>query len=276
MRSISRARDGRGPATPAATPAAAATRTTRTTTATTTGTGRTDRAFAADVAGLLLRQVIPAAAVVHAATAGVIRRMPPAPPTGTPRLGPARIGGHRGDGTPAGPDVPRSADPNWSFTGARGRRALSGAAIGDRAARPITLTGTNPGDPNRAPIPGVDQLPAVAPATAIPGPGEVASRRGSLVDLLPASLFERARAGLADPTGGASPAFGPLRPTDARPREVAVTSPIDDGTPRQQQIAEALTPREWDELVDIIVDRLEDRVLDELARRGRRFTPGVF
>ena len=29
-------------------------------------------------------------------------------------------------------------------------------------------------------------------------------------------------------------------------------------------------------LVDVIVDRLEDRVLDELARRGRRFTPGVF
>jgi hypothetical protein len=29
-------------------------------------------------------------------------------------------------------------------------------------------------------------------------------------------------------------------------------------------------------LVDIVVDRLEQRVVDELARRGRRFTPGVF
>lgn len=40
-------------------------------------------------------------------------------------------------------------------------------------------------------------------------------------------------------------------------------------------IAASLTPREWDQLVDIIVERLEDRVSDELARRGRRFTPGV-
>ena len=41
-------------------------------------------------------------------------------------------------------------------------------------------------------------------------------------------------------------------------------------------VADALTPREWDELVDLVVDRLEERVLDELARRGRRFSPGVF
>jgi hypothetical protein len=102
-------------------------------------------------------------------------------------------------------------------------------------------------------------------------PGEVATRRGSLVDLIPPSLFDRARAGLADPAGGGAP----LMPTMATSREVAVSSPSDDVVPRQQ-IAEALTPREWDELVDIIVDRLEDRVLDELARRGRRFTPGVF
>jgi hypothetical protein len=40
-------------------------------------------------------------------------------------------------------------------------------------------------------------------------------------------------------------------------------------------IATSLTPREWDQLVDIIVERIEDRVSDELARRGRRFRPGV-
>jgi hypothetical protein len=50
---------------------------------------------------------------------------------------------------------------------------------------------------------------------------------------------------------------------------------MDDDRPRER-IADALTPREWDELVDVIVDRIEDRVLDELARRGRRFTPEVF
>ena len=230
----------------------------------TTTTGAPSRADT--VAGLLLRQVIPAAAVVDAATAGVIRRMPPAPPTGTPRLG-----GHRGERRgPGGPDLPRSADPNWSFTGARGQRGPNGATIGARTAPTVpsvTAPGTTIG-PLAQPYPN--------PVTAVPGPADVAARRGSLVDLLPPSLFERARAGLADPTGGASPAPGSLSPTNARSREGAVSSPIDDMTPRQQQIAESLTPREWDELVDIIVDRLEDRVLDELARRGRRFTPGVF
>jgi hypothetical protein len=44
---------------------------------------------------------------------------------------------------------------------------------------------------------------------------------------------------------------------------------------RPGSIAMSLTPREWDQLIDIIVERLEDRVSDELSRRGRRFTPGV-
>ncbi|MGS0688174.1 hypothetical protein ACVBEQ_23950 [Nakamurella sp. GG22] len=41
-------------------------------------------------------------------------------------------------------------------------------------------------------------------------------------------------------------------------------------------ISEALSPREWDQLVDLVVERIEDKVRDELARRGRRFSPGVF
>ena len=41
-------------------------------------------------------------------------------------------------------------------------------------------------------------------------------------------------------------------------------------------VSEALSPREWDQLVDLVVERIEDRVRDELARRGRRFSPGVF
>lgn len=31
-----------------------------------------------------------------------------------------------------------------------------------------------------------------------------------------------------------------------------------------------------DEIVDRVVARIEQRVVDELERRGRRFTPGVF
>ena len=45
--------------------------------------------------------------------------------------------------------------------------------------------------------------------------------------------------------------------------EVArVTQPTDNAPAEGQRIAEALTSREWDELVGVIVDRLEDRVLD--------------
>ena len=179
--------------------------------------------------------MIPTAAVVDAATAGVIRRMPPAPPTGTPRLG-----SHRQIGNRRGPDVPRSADPNWSFSGPRGERALTGATIGARpqGSRSVTLPGPAMPDPTDGAV------NATFSAT------EVASRRGSLVDLIPPSLFDRARAGLANPTGGGGvPGIQPV----AMPREVAVSSPTDDVVPRQQ-IAEALSPREWDELVDIVVD----------------------
>jgi hypothetical protein len=44
----------------------------------------------------------------------------------------------------------------------------------------------------------------------------------------------------------------------------------------EQSVGEALSPREWDQLVDLVVERIEERVRDELARRGRRFSPGVF
>lgn len=41
-------------------------------------------------------------------------------------------------------------------------------------------------------------------------------------------------------------------------------------------IADSLSSREWDQLTDIVVRRLERRAADELARRGRRVTPRVF
>jgi hypothetical protein len=41
-------------------------------------------------------------------------------------------------------------------------------------------------------------------------------------------------------------------------------------------IADSLSSREWDQLVDIVVRRMERRIADDLARRGRRATPRVF
>ena len=53
----------------------------------------------------------------------------------------------------------------------------------------------------------------------------------------------------------------------------STTGSADDGSSPPTRIANALTAREWDELVDQIVERIEDRVVDELSRRGRRHDP---
>ncbi|MBN9608693.1 MAG: hypothetical protein J0I11_05160 [Actinobacteria bacterium] len=45
--------------------------------------------------------------------------------------------------------------------------------------------------------------------------------------------------------------------------------------PRATDIADSLTSREWDELTDEVLRRLERRVTDDLARRGRRAKPRV-
>jgi hypothetical protein len=47
------------------------------------------------------------------------------------------------------------------------------------------------------------------------------------------------------------------------------------GGTASETVRDSLTSREWDELVDEVVRRIEHRVADELARRGRRFTPPV-
>jgi hypothetical protein len=41
-------------------------------------------------------------------------------------------------------------------------------------------------------------------------------------------------------------------------------------------IVDSLSSREWDQLVDIVVQRMEHRINDELSRRGLRSTPRVF
>ncbi len=45
---------------------------------------------------------------------------------------------------------------------------------------------------------------------------------------------------------------------------------------RASSIAGSLTSREWDQLVDVVLRRIERRTLDDLSRRGRRVTPRVF
>ncbi len=49
-----------------------------------------------------------------------------------------------------------------------------------------------------------------------------------------------------------------------------------DAVAARRMVADQLSRREWDELVDIVVERIEQRVVDELSRRGRRYSPGVF
>ena len=210
---------------------------------------------------LALRQMIPhQAAGVVPATAGLILRAPAAPPVGTPRRGAVRIPDSVADAghTRRPPPVPASV-----ATASQASQA-STASTASRASRAI-------GAP-----------------------------RASLLDMVPVSLFERARAGLASPAapGGLQPPHpadaappvrepfaanlsgsGPIRRFRGFGQTVSTRSAmtdIDTQSFAAPAVADALTPREWDELVDLIVERLEDRVRDELARRGRRFSPGVF
>jgi hypothetical protein len=187
---------------------------------------------------------------VDPATVALIRRAPTAPPAGIPQ--------RTGTAPPAA--VPAVA------------RDLAKPAPAPRT--PVTATGSpaEPGSLSRAKSP-------------------------SLLDRVPAGLFERARVGLATSIGGMAIPSIPLSATHTRGPGPAVPptgeirrfhgfagavsarsamTEIDGREPTSQAVADALTPREWDELVDLVVDRLEDRVRDELARRGRRFSPGVF
>jgi hypothetical protein len=105
----------------------------------------------------------------------------------------------------------------------------------------------------------------------------------SLVGRLPAALFDRARADLR--AGLASAAF-----TDAATGQVirrtldgaGVIAPAVDGNASvanagdDGSVQDSLSSREWQELVDEVVRRIEGRVTAELARRGRRSMPRSF
>ena len=53
------------------------------------------------------------------------------------------------------------------------------------------------------------------------------------------------------------------------------TTPLFDAPPDLPSSVR-LTPAELDIIADEVVERIEQRVVDELERRGRRHTPGVF
>jgi hypothetical protein len=97
---------------------------------------------------------------------------------------------------------------------------------------------------------------------------------GSLIRRVPATLFDRARAELRAAARGpetGSPA-GVIRrsdSTDVAPVDAAVVPAAGTGMP----VRGSLSSREWDELVDEVVRRIEYRVTAELSRRGRRFIP---
>jgi len=203
---------------------------------------------------LHLRQVISPATTVVPTTTAVIRRSPAAPPMGTPR---------------------------------------------GRAEPPLPLTGLRAGS-----TPPGDRSTAHHPRPAVSGPG-TGSNSGTTIHRafdVPSvsSLFDRARAWFSgtdetdvhdQATGTDTPSQGtaasPAPQTHAadtvdRPHSLgellrarSSMTEINDRTP-EQPVSDALSPREWDQLVDLVVERIEDRVRDELARRGRRFSPGVF
>jgi hypothetical protein len=121
--------------------------------------------------------------------------------------------------------------------------------------------------------------PAAAAPAAPPTNPLVQSAPASLISQIPASLFERARAEL----GGSIESQPPVAPPALAQASLSVTGATGGTQVTQPErraepvpLADQLTWQEWNQLVDIVVDRLEQRVVDELARRGRRFTPGVF
>ena len=84
-----------------------------------------------------------------------------------------------------------------------------------------------------------------------------------------------AAANVPNPTTASAALVPRPRSMNALLRQGGSMSDVDTNQ-YDRPVAEALSPREWDQLVDLVVERIEDRVRDELSRRGRRFSPGVF
>jgi hypothetical protein len=73
---------------------------------------------------------------------------------------------------------------------------------------------------------------------------------------------------LPDDAGRAAPAAG----SAAGGVTHSPLAPVAGGT----EVSDAAVDRRLDALVDLVVERIEQRVVDELERRGQRHNPGVF
>ncbi len=268
----------------------------------------TEAAGARPSSALHLRQVIAPSTTVTPATTALIHRYPAAPPAGTPRglSGPPvpSAANHRrpyGHGDRSG-----ASTDSASLSGTSFRDALRGTITpAGLAALGATATGTSHA-PHTVARSGNG---ALQPGSAR---SDTTIRRATDVPSV-SSLFEQTRAWFsgAENDGSDDDDSGNGRQTAASvgaPNGARVDPQQDPGSQMQPHvsdlaerqrslsrllrsrspmteindrtsptpISEALSPREWDQLVDLVVERIEDKVRDELARRGRRFSPGVF
>lgn len=192
-------------------------------------------------------------------TGVLLRSAKVAPPRGTP----ARPVGH----TPSPSAVSFPAGSGTAGIGTAGAVAIGGSAAGHAAV--ASSVGGMPG--------------GIGPAgTDSTGMGAISA--SSLIRRIPAGLFERARSQLrgghqAAEQGHAGDVIrreNDLMGGSFAPTGLSGGGRESGGAPQQFSVQESLTSREWDELVDEVVRRIETKVTDELARRGRLFTPRAF
>jgi hypothetical protein len=247
---------------------------------------------------LHLRQVIAPASTFQPSTAPLIRRAPAAPPVGTPR----------GRGAPPVP-VTGAAGALPGTLSPANLAAFGTAVTGtSQLARRFAAASGHP--PTAAGQPSGNHNATIHRMFELPSPSELFERARSWFtgepDVNPAdpngpgdSSGRNSVSGPSDPDNDGARFIDPsnpipgIPPTDLdppthstelaeRPRSLrallrqggSMTEPT--ANHQDQQVADALSPREWDQLVDLVVERIEERVRDELSRRGRRFSPGVF
>jgi hypothetical protein len=148
------------------------------------------------------------------------------------------------------------------------------SAVGSDPVIRRSLAGATPaGAAPAGAIPPAGAAPAGTPATAnhphgtAAAPG-AASRLSGLLGSVPPEAFARARAELA--------ADGVIRRWATPGTEATTPTTIDaapGSAPAPRSVESSLSSREWDELVAEVTRRIEGRIVDELARRGRRSLP---
>lgn len=176
---------------------------------------------------------------------------------GTPRVAPVGTGGSvRRQFTP-------STGPLMSRAGVAPPRGTPGRTpVEDGPATPISARGADP---------------VGSPAAASSG-AAVVRRTPSLVDRVPASAF--ARAVSTAPTGAVSSLGRSQGATIRRALEESPVSETSYNAPGQSGMPDNLTdhfsPEDWDRIVLRVVAKVEEKVSDDLMRRGRRFDSDMF